>query len=131
MTLYYKIKDIQYNLKRKYQRAKRGYSYGDVWDMDTWFVDTIKPMLIHLRKHGCSYPMEFKDRDEWCDVLDEMVCCLEFMNEDNAECFLGFGDPDSYDHMKLEDYKQIRDIMMENKNRFFELFSKYFYDMWD
>lgn len=56
MNLYYKIKNkLFYDvdcLRARLQRFKRGYSYGDVWDMDCWFKRTVKPMLIHLRDNG-------------------------------------------------------------------------------
>ncbi len=36
------------------QRAKRGYADVDVWNMDSWFLRTVSPMLKQLRKrhHG-------------------------------------------------------------------------------
>lgn len=40
------------SLRARCQRFKRGYSYGDIWDMDCWFMRTVKPMLIHLRDNG-------------------------------------------------------------------------------
>ena len=53
MNLYRKIKwevkDFWYDLRRRVQRFKRGYAYSDVWDIDYWFMGTVKPMLIHLR----------------------------------------------------------------------------------
>ena len=83
MNLYYKIKwkitDAWWNFRRSCQRFKRGYAYSDVWDMDFWFLNTIKPMLIHLKEHGESCPIEFNDRDEWCAILDEMINCLTLM----------------------------------------------------
>lgn len=135
MNLYYKIRneirEAKYNLKCKCQRFKRGYSNSDVWDMDTWFIDTIKPMLIHLKEHGCSYPMEFEDRDEWCAVLDEMIGCLILMSEDNVHKHLGFDYIDGWKYMMREDHARVYKAMNDNKNRFFELFNKYFYDLWD
>ena len=135
MNLYYKIKwlikDTYWDLRKRCQRFKRGYSWGDVWDMDIWFIETIKPMLIHLSTHGDSYPCEFKSRDEWCAILDEMIDCIELMDEDNVYAFLGFCEIDDYKRMTHEDIVHAHEIRMNNKNRFFELFSKHFYDLWD
>lgn len=135
MNLYYKIRNIirevKYNLKCKCQRFKRGYASSDVWDMDLWFIDTIKPMLIHLKEHGCSFPMEFDNRYVWCAILDEMVSCLNLMSEDDVRSFLGFDGIEGWKRMKCEDYDRVCEIMIENRNRFFELFNKYFYDLWD
>ena len=137
MKLYYRIKnkliyDID-SLKARCQRFRRGYSYGDVWDMDFWFMRTVKPMLIHLRDHGIGIPNDLylQDADNerilWENTLTEMISCLELMNEDNAEKYLGIENKD----FSVEDYEKKWALMEENKNRFFELFSKHFYSLWD
>ena len=137
MNLYYNLKnkliyDVD-SLKARTQRFKRGYSYGDVWDMDFWFLRTVKPMLIHLRDHGIGIPNELylpdaeNERAAWEAVLTEMVNCIDLMYEENAEKHLGLADDD----YSFESYKKKWALMEENKNRFFELFSKYFYSFWD
>lgn len=137
MNLYYKIKnkliyDVD-SIRARIQRFKRGYSYGDVWDMDFWFMRTVKPMLIHLRDHGIGIPNELylQDADNeriiWENTLTEMISCLELMDEDNAEKYLGIADND----WSVESYNKVTNLMEESKNRFFELFSKYFYCLWD
>lgn len=141
MNLYHRIKnkliyDVD-SLKARIQRFKRGYSYGDVWDMDCWFKRTAKPMLIHLRDHGIGIPWDLynhedeNERVDWENTLTEMINCLDMMDEDKVRESLGFGDRCSYNHMTHEDYKRVEDVMEVNKNRFFELFSKHFYSLWD
>jgi hypothetical protein len=49
------------------------------------------------------------------------------MDEDEAEKYLGIADDD----YSAESYKKVNDLMDEKKNRFFELFSKHFYSLWD
>jgi hypothetical protein len=137
MNLYYKLKnkliDDVDSLRARCQRFKRGYSYGDVWDMDFWFIRTIKPMLIHLRDHGIGIPDELylqgadNERIAWENTLTEMINCLDLMDEENAEKYLGIADNDYC----VESYDKVTNLMEENKNRFFELFSKYFYCLWD
>lgn len=137
MRLYYRIKnkliyDVD-SLRARIQRFKRGYSYGDVWDMDFWFMRTVKPMLIHLRDHGIGVPNDLylQDADNeriiWENTLTEMISCLELMDEDNAEKYLGIKDND----YSVESYNKVTNLMEESKNRFFELFSKHFYSLWD
>lgn len=137
MRLYHRIKnaliyDVD-SLKARCQRFKRGYSYGDVWDMDFWFMRTVKPMLIHLRDHGIGIPNDLyvegsdNERIYWENTLTEMISCLELMDEDSAEKHLGIADKD----FSVEDYNKKWALMEENKNRFFELFSKHFYSLWD
>jgi hypothetical protein len=137
MNLYDKLKNkLIYDfdsLKARIQRFKRGYSYGDVWDMDFWFMRTVKPMLIHLRDHGIGIPNELylQDADNerilWENTLTEMISCLELMDEDGAEKHLGIENKD----FSVGDYNKKWALMEENKNRFFELFSKYYFSLWD
>lgn len=137
MRLYHRIKNaLIYDVdsfKARCQRFKRGYSYGDVWDMDRWFIRTIKPMLAHLRDHGIGIPGELYNKDGdneriyWENTLTEMITCLELMEEDNAEKFLGIAEND----YSTESCNKVSNLIYESKNRFFELFSKYFYSLWD
>ena len=131
MNLYYCIKNTISDFRYRCQRFKRGYSYGDVWNMFDWFMRTVKLMLIHLKNEGMSYPSEFKDRSEWEAILDEMIDCLDFMDEDKVYALFGFCEIDDYKRMTKEDHQRIYKTMGKNKNRFFELFSKYYFDLWD
>ena len=121
------------SLKARCQRFKRGYSYGDVWDMDFWFLRTVKPMLIHLRDYGIGIPGELylegaeNERAAWEDILTEMVECIDLMDEDAARKHLGIKDND----YSIESYNKVMNLMNEKKYRFFELFGKYFYSLWD
>ena len=137
MNLYNKIKNaLFYNtdcLRARCQRFKRGYSWGDVWDMDYWFKRVAKPMLIHLRDYGIGIPNDLyrqdveNEREAWEAVLTEMIECLELMDEDEAQKHLGIADDD----YSAQSYHKVHDFMEEKKNRFFELFSKYFFSLWD
>ena len=128
----YKIDRLWDNFRVRCQRFKRGWAYGDVWDLDVWFMHTVKPMLIHLRDHGIGIPNELyidceNERVNWENTLTEMITCLELMDEDATREHLDISDSD----YSFESYQKTNDFMEENKNRFFELFSKYFFDLWD
>ena len=137
MNLYYKIRntfiELKYELRSRWQRFKRGYADSDVWDMDHWFMRTVKLMLIHLRDCGIGVPNDLyqdvdnKEREKWEAVLTEMIECLELMDEDNAEKYLGIAD----DEWSVDNYNKKWALIEENKNRFFELFSKHFHSLWD
>ena len=121
------------SLRARCQRFRRGYSYGDVWDMDSWFMRTVKPMLIHLRDHGIGIPCSLylegaeNEREAWEAILTEMVECIDLMNEDAVEKHLGIDHKD----YSIESYNKVNDFMNQKKDRFFELFSKHFYSLWD
>lgn len=137
MRLYYRIKNFFVygwdDFRGRCQRFKRGWSYGDVWDMDHWFKRTVKPMLIHLRDHGIGIPWDLyndegeNERADWEAVLTEMVECLDLMDEDAVREHLGIADND----YSLENYKRVDAFMDEKRTRFFELFSKHFDSLWD
>jgi len=126
----FRLKILWYNFRSRCQRFKRGYADADVWNMNSWFIDTIKPMLIQLRECGCGTPANLSE-DEWHAILDEMINCLHFMNEDHVYCWHGFVEIENYKRITTKDYEEIGRMLIENKNRFFELFNKYFYDLWD
>ena len=119
-------------LRARCQRFLRGYSYGDARDIDVWFMNTVKPMLIFLRDTGWGVPNDLyvegeNERALWENVLTEMIECLTLMDEDEAQKYLGISDK----HYSTEAYNKLNDFIEEKKNRFFELFSKHFYSLWD
>ena len=132
IKIYFKMNT--YNLRKRYQRFKRGWAYSDVWDIDAWFMDIIKPMLIHLRDHGVGIPLSLyeegveNERAAWEAILTEMIECIDCMEEDAALKKLGLYDSTNW---SKEDYEAVTNMMENNKNRFFELFSEYFYSLWD
>lgn len=115
------IRDAYWNFRRNCQRFSRGYSWGDVWDMYSWFLETLEPMLRHLQKEHMGHPGKYSD-DEWTERLGKMADCLHLMDECNVieEVYGG-------DYMN----KGIAATMEENKKKFFEMFAEDFYSLWD
>ena len=137
MRLFRRIKtEIVYRwdkFRARCQRFKRGYAWSDVLDMDCWFKRTVKPMLIHLRDHGMGIPLDLynhedeNERIDWENVLTEMVDCIYLMDEDAAQKYLGVADDD----YSAASYQKVNSLMDAKKDRFFELFSKYYFSLWD
>ena len=120
------FRDKWLEFRKRCQRFKRGFAWGDVWDMDVWFISTAKPMLEHLLKEHCGHPYDIKN-EEWEAILQEMISCLELMDADKSHAYLGIAE-DDYSHVSC---KKAFELMEEKKNRFFELFSKWFFSLWD
>ena len=82
--------------KARQQRAKRGYADVDVWNMDSWFVRTMSPMLRQLRKEHHGFPSSFlsgydptpEESDaanaKWEGILDRMIFLMDEMNVDKC-----------------------------------------------
>ena len=126
MRLYYRAKEVSYKLRKKWQRFLRGYAWDDVWNIDSWFMETLEPMLRHLAKNSHGYPMAFEDDKKWTEILLEMADCLHMMRS-IKECEGPYKDmPEG-----KEKWEKETELYQKNKGRFFELFVKYFEDLWD
>ena len=65
--------------------------------------------------------------EEWDDIIDEMIYHLHYMNEEVVVEELERDVPDDWS----ASYKTVNYILDKHKDAFFELFSKYFYHLWD
>lgn len=118
MRLKWKVKWAVYDLKMKVQRFNRGWADADSYEIDEWFIRTMKPMLKNLHDNLTGYPYGSSE-DEWRRILNEMHDLLGKMDKDG--CWDACGG----------DYALAKEEMEKNKKKFFELFAKHFYDLWD
>ena len=181
--IYYKIKEFPSDIKHFYQRAKKGYSYQDVWSIHDWFMKIVPKMLTDMKKnlHGCPAQFtnnedgtEFQDVEkgvkDWENVIERMIFCFTEMNEDTCsmknefedeyrrqrdkpnegkpfkDWFVPCGEDENGEKLyrmitgevepeleenyrkKMLEIEQYKDNM---KNEGFELFSRYFWNLWD
>lgn len=120
------FRDHWFNFRQRCQRFRRGYASSDVWDLDHWFISTLKPMLTDMLKTYNSHSGEIT-AEEWEAILREMIDCLTLMDADAAQKALGLTDVE----WSVEKHQRTKATMEENKKRFFELFEKWFYNLWD
>lgn len=141
----YKPKFCWRNIKRfplLFQRIgyilKHGYNPIAKWDYYSWFIDTTKDIFTEYLKGHVGYKIISYTKDEewnkqaWEDVIKEMIDCLTRMDEstyyDTKPCrYDETGNRD--DLMKW--YNEVEKEKDIAKRRFFFLFNKYFYDLWD
>ena len=138
----YKIKSIKNKIKMAYQRAKRGYADQDVWDLHSWFMEIMPKMLQNLKDTSHGFPIEFKSESEWFEILERMIFLLHEMDEDSCTYKNPYEDKwfEVVTHQK-RDEELVKMYLGEEKNKwnyinlckkeFFDLFSKYFYNLWD
>lgn len=124
---YYNLKDVPIFIKRIFFTLKHGYSPVAQWETFEWFIAVMREILINYRDNRMGTPVvipdyhtddlisENKNIEIYNNILNEMIELLDKMDECN---YL------TYNNASLE-------AMNAAKDKFFELFSKYFYTLWD
>jgi hypothetical protein len=121
------LKDIPIFIQRIFFTLKHGYSPVAQWETFEWFIAVMREILINYRDNRMGTPVvipdyhtddlisENKNIEIYNNILNEMIELLDKMDECN---YL------TYNNASLE-------AMNAAKDKFFELFSKYFYTLWD
>ena len=124
------LKDIPIFIKRIFFALKHGYSPVAQWETFGWFITVMREILINYRDNRTGTPVvipdyhtddlisENKNIEIYNNILNEMIKLLDKMDECNS----------TYDGVSLE---EMHSAMDSAKNKFFKLFSKYFYTLWD
>ena len=76
------------NIKRAWQRVTRGYCDSDVWNMDSWLLAILPPMLRQLRDDEVgAYPgvEPFETPEKWERWLGMMADRIELLQDDWGE----------------------------------------------
>ena len=124
------LKDIPIFIKRIFFTLKHGYSPVAQFETFEWFITVMREILINYRDNRMGTPVvipdyniddlisENKNIEIYNNILNEMIELLDKMDECNS----------TYNGVSLE---EMHSAMDSAKNKFFELFSKYFYTLWD
>ena len=124
------LKDIPIFIKRIFFTLKHGYSPVAQWETFSWFISVMREILVNYRDNRMGTPVvipgyhtddsisENKNIEIYNNILNEMIELLDKMDECNS----------TYNDVSLE---EMHSAMDSAKNKFFELFSKYFYTLWD
>lgn len=112
-------------LKFGFQRLFRGFTSQDVYALNKSFISRYILILKQFKKHNDDTPYDLT-KEEWNAVLDRLVYHLRMMDEENVIEVLTKDMPEDYN----PSWESVTEIMNRNKKEFFELFSKYFYDLW-
>ena len=124
------LKDIPIFIKRIFFTLKHGYSPVAQWETFGWFIAVMREILVNYRDNRTGTPVvipdyniddlisENKNIEIYNNILNEMIKLLDKMDECNS----------AYNDVSLE---KMHSAMDSAKNKFFELFSKYFYILWD
>lgn len=118
---YKNLKNIPLYFKLIHHLMKKGYDEYATWETFYWFIDTMKPILQDYKRTMQGYPANMTE-EEWNKIIDRMIELLNLMDERN-EKYLA----EEYSKYPLKGDTE-REIA---KNKFFKLFSEYFYNLWD
>lgn len=125
------LKDIPIFFKRIFFTLKHGYTPAAQWETFSWFITVMREVLTNYRNNRFGTAIvipnydvddllvsENKNVEVYNSILDEMIELLDKMDENNS----------AYNNVSFEEMHSAMDAA---KDRFFELFSKYFYTLWD
>ena len=73
------VKCIWRCFRDAWHRSVYGWTYGDVWDWNTWFLRIAPEMLRYMADHGSAYPGHepFTTPEKWHEWLHETADLLE------------------------------------------------------
>lgn len=69
-------------IKWGWQRATKGYSDSDVWDLDMFYSELMIASLSKFRTGTQGYPGHMDSIEEWYAILDKIIFLLKQANED-------------------------------------------------
>ena len=129
-TLYYKvkrnIKDAYWEVRYGVQRMFKGYDSVDTFETFAKFIERYTKILTEYRKTHVGY-VGTMTNEEWEAVIDEMLYHLYYMDEWHVIEELEKDIPNDWS----ASLKTVNEILDKHKNEFFQLFSEYFYNLWD
>lgn len=120
------IREAYWEVRYGFQRMFKGYDVVDTFETFAKFIDRYTKILTEYRKKHVGYVWGMEN-EEWEAIVDEMIYHLHYMDEETVTEELEKNVPDDWS----ASHKTINEIMDKHKDAFFELFSKYFYDLWD
>lgn len=79
------LENIRYffrTIKWAWQRATKGYSDYDTFDLDVYYSRLMIASLSQFREDTCGYPGYMDSIEEWYAILDKIIFLLKQANED-------------------------------------------------
>jgi len=131
-------KDCYNTIKWFIQRGIRGYSDFDTWDLDGYLSKVIKNSVIDLQKNGCGLPNDCNEK-EWDEIMNKIIITFHTSELIAEGRYIYFS---TYEH-DYKNYAQFKKVLKDTKvfvmsyddckryEKGWELFKKYFNNLWD
>ena len=100
----FSITDVSPDRAEEYkkQRIERGFDDTELWNLDTTILRFVLPRLKRFKECTIGFPPDFKTFEEWQECLEKMIINIEkIINSEEDADYEGF-----------------------------ELFKKYFFNLW-
>lgn len=151
------IKHFFRTIKWGWQRATKGYSDYDTWNLDGYYSNMMIASLSQFRAEVIGYPGYLGNIEEWNAILDKIIFLLKQANKDEpleeknelAEWYeeylstktLGFtkvekinSEDDEETKAKVLQYykreEELYNIRTQKRKEAFELLAEYFGHLW-
>ena len=79
---WFNIRHFFKTIKWGWQRATKGYSDYDTWDLDMYYSNLMIASLSQFRAKADGYPSYMNSIEEWYAILDKIIFLLKQANED-------------------------------------------------
>ena len=157
MRIIRKIKDLKYNIKYKFQKAKKGYCDEDLFCIHDWFINIFPKMLKEFAEHTVGSPMneeillkeasnmpklwieeqkpivdKLLDKYNCVFDLNDRYCCWLLIILRMKYCFemCNEWNINYKSYWENQEYEKINKKTKKYKNEAFYLFKKWFYALW-
>ena len=130
------LRDVPYRIKWFIQRGLRGWADCDWWNMDSYLVGIIIPMLKRFRGDTHGYPCGLTEK-KWDSLLGEMIEGFEAAERVINDEYYKEVSGDSVEAIKNasdEEIKQWSAMNIADQKLFSrkgKLFIKHFFGLWD
>ena len=121
-----KIEDYYWQVRYAFQRMFKGYDCTETFELFSNFIDRYRKILKDYKKHHWGHPGELEE-EAWEAIIDRMIYCLDMMDENYVTKLLLEDMPSVY----TVSLQSTGEIMTKYKNEFFQMFSEWFYNLWD
>ena len=123
--LFYKMKDIWWELKEAHRRFWRGYGNSMVWGMNHNLLNLIAMLLTDLRDNHTGHPLiigEIENDEDYVELLDLMI----FHIEETQRLDLLYEE-----NWTQNDLKENEERRKYHQDEFFRLLTRYYDTLWD
>ncbi len=142
--VYYRIKhfvkETPLNVRTFLQRGKRGWGDSDVWGLSHYLSKTISETVKHLKENNHGHPCGLTE-GKWIDILNEISRTFDLAKRmDENELYYIKGQLRRKKWQKTVDGinkkcdthdRCMTDEEIKAYERGFDLFRKYFFNLWD